>query len=93
MCVTGSNPVGGTNKKGVYNMNYVQCQLRKGNKIDVSWIEEKFAVVGKQIKRKNESTDSWDDGWIVDKTFGKVNEEHVKKMRDLYKHHRKGTDI
>lgn len=73
-------------------MMYVQCELRKGNVIDVSWIEEKFAILQNKIRRKNEE-DVWEDGWIVTATFGKVSETHVKKMRDLYKQHRKGTDV
>lgn len=73
-------------------MMYVQCELRKENVIDISWIEEKFAQVGKSVRRKNEQ-DEWENGWVVTETYGTVNEEHLKKMRDLHKHHRKGTDI
>lgn len=40
-----------------------------------------------------EINDSWDDGWIVTETYGKATEKQVKMQRDLYKHHRKGTDI
>lgn len=78
-------------------MMYVQCNMKKkvenGFLVDTSWIEEKFAVVGKKIKRKTEHDDDWNDGWVITETFGKVSEEQAKQMRDLYKHHRKGTDI
>jgi len=73
-------------------MYYVQCQMKKENYVDVSWIEEKFAVVGKQVKRKTED-EKWDEGWVITATYTKVNEEHIKKIKDLYRHHRKGTDI
>ena len=79
-------------KKEVIFMMYVQCELRRGNVIDVSWIEEKFAILQNKIRRKNEE-DVWEDGWIVTAIFGKVSETHIKKMKDLYKHHRKGTDV
>lgn len=74
-------------------MMYVQCEMRKGNQIDVSWIEEKFAIVGKVIKRKTDQETEWNEGWVVTATYSRMSEEHVKKARDLYKHHRKGTDI
>ena len=73
-------------------MRYVQCELRKGAYIDNSWVEEKFAVVGKKVRIKRED-ETWSDGWVVSKTFGSVTEEQAKTMKDLYKHHRKGTDI
>lgn len=73
-------------------MMYVQCTLQKENKIDTSWVEEKFAVVGKKVRVKNES-EVWEDGWIVTETYGKITAEQAKQMKDLYKHHRKGTDI
>lgn len=74
-------------------MRYVQCELQKGNKIDTSWIEERFAVIGKFVRMKKLDTDEWDEGWVVMKTYGSVSEEQAKHMRDLYKHHRKATDI
>lgn len=73
-------------------MNYVQCELRKGYKVDTTWIEEKYAVVGKEVKRKS-GDEEWDLGWVVTKTYGKVTEEVAKHMRDLHKYHRKATDI
>lgn len=78
-------------------MMYVQCEMRKllavGYLYDVSWIEEKFAVVGKKVKRKTHNDEEWNDGWIIAKTYGKISEEQAKFLRDLHKHHRKGTDI
>lgn len=73
-------------------MMYVQCKLVKGNKSDVSWVEEKFAVIGRKVRVKNES-EVWEDGWVVEETYGKITAEQAKLMKDLYKHHRKGTDI
>lgn len=73
-------------------MMYVQCEIRKGSYVDVTWMEEKFAIVGNTVRRKNEH-EEWEDGWTVTATYGKTSEEHVKKMRDLHKHHRKATDI
>lgn len=73
-------------------MMYVQCELRKNNFVDVSWIEEKFAVSGKKVRRKNEN-EVWEDGWIVTNTYGKITSEQAKQMKELYKNHRKGTDV
>jgi len=73
-------------------MMYVQCEMKRGYAVDVTWIEEKFAKVGNVVKRKNDQ-DNWEDGWVVTATYHKISEQHVKKLRDLHKNHRKGTDI
>jgi hypothetical protein len=45
-------------------INYVQCALEKNGSHHMAWIPEKFAVVDKFIKIKQDD-DSWQDGWQV----------------------------
>ena len=73
-------------------MFYVQCELQKGNKLLVTWIPEKFAKL-KNIVRVKDENDQWEDGWEVKQTYGKITEQQAFAQRDLYKQHRKGTDI
>lgn len=44
-----------------------QCELRKetatGNRVQVTWIPERHAFVGKHLKLKD--GDAWTDGWCV----------------------------
>ena len=78
-------------------MMYVQCKMKKqlefGYLIDTSWIEEKFAVVGKTVKRKTDNDDEWNEGWVITETYGQISEKEAKFLRDLHKHHRKATDV
>ncbi|MFF2532425.1 hypothetical protein ACFVS2_26480 [Brevibacillus sp. NPDC058079] len=69
-------------------MFYVQCKLVSGNSFDTIWIPEKLAKVGKSIIVKETGRE-----WFVKETYGKAHESKVLEMRDLHKHHRKGTDI
>jgi len=69
-------------------MMYVQCSLVSGSLIDVRWIPEKLAKVGKSIVVKDTKVE-----WRVEAIYSKTDEKSVITMRDLHKHHRKGTDI
>ena len=72
-------------------MNHVQCVLTKENKTTVSWIPEKFAVVGKTIKLKDDN--KWEDGWIVQSTGYKLDSSYVIKHSRDYKKTRIASDI
>lgn len=69
-------------------MFYVQCKLVSGSFLDVRWIPQKLAKKGKSIIVKETGME-----WRVEETYGKAHEQQVIEMRDLHKHHRKGTDI
>jgi hypothetical protein len=70
-------------------MTYVQCDLKtKEGHVDTRWIPEKLAKVGKIIVVKEDSS-----RWKITATYGKADERAVIEMRDVHKHHRKGTDI
>lgn len=69
-------------------MIYVQCKLESDSMVDVRWIPQKLAVVGKLVKVKETGR-----LWTVTNTYGKANEDQVIEMRDRHKDHRKGTDI
>lgn len=75
---------------------FQQVSLEKPSKdgvlTDTIWIEAKFAKEGGYVKRKIEGT--WSDGWKVVKAHeGLRTADEVQGARDLYLHHRKGTDI
>lgn len=78
-------------------VNYTQCRLKKkteaGSMHQMSWIPTEFAKVGKVIKLRDEDTDVWDDGWVVEAAYSTRSWEEVNKASQLYKHQRKASDI
>ena len=60
----------------------------------MAWIPDKFAVVGKILKLKNDDKE-WEDGWVV-MSVGKrsaMDEKMLIIHRDEYRYHRGVTDI
>jgi hypothetical protein len=75
---------------------YRQCTYEmpteEGKKVDVSWIPEKFAKVGKKIYF-GKRIDSPEELWTVVSVGGRQKESYlVERMMD-YKHQRKMSDI
>lgn len=73
-------------------MMYVQCKLRKENAVDVAWIEDKKIEVGKIVEIKRPDG-TFDPGWHIEATYGRVDKEQMLVARDVWKDHRKVTDI
>lgn len=70
-------------------MTYVQCDLRQENVMLTTWIpKEKGVGKGARLTLKGE-----EGIWTVDKTYSEATEEQVLLQRDLYRTHRKATDI
>lgn len=73
---------------------YRQCRLSKptanGEFVQVGWIPDKFAVVGKTIRLW--ADDAWDEGWIV-KTAGgnRLAAADVPDFHELSKAHLRAT--
>ena len=67
---------------------YSQCTLQKNNIVQISWIPERFAKVGKILKLKSEN-DIWDNGWVV--TFVGNTDEHIDSPQVAIREHRKRT--
>jgi len=72
-------------------MNYKQCKLVKGAKEQTSWIPERFAKKNKTIKIFE--NDVWEDGWVVEFVGASKSEEYLSDFKDIYRTHRKVTDI
>ena len=74
--------------------NYMQCALQRKDSHHMAWIPEKFAVVGKFIKIKNDD-DTWQDGWevmgVADGT--KKTAKEADAQSQLYKKTRKASDV
>jgi hypothetical protein len=74
--------------------NYIQCALMRENSHHMAWIPEKFAIIDKFIKIKNDD-DTWTDGWKVvgvgDKVVKTASEANAQSQ--LYKKTRKASDI
>ena len=71
--------------------NYYQCQLEggpRGTGFLIAFIPAKYAIVGKVLRLKDEGG-VWEDGWVVKRVFGGVDE--VPNMRRAVKKHRKNT--
>jgi hypothetical protein len=64
---------------------YRQCLLKKGTLVTTSWIPEKFAVLGKVLKLKDDDG-SWDNGWVVEAVYGRLEES---KLPDSHREIRK----
>ena len=75
---------------------YRQCKFEvpteTGKKLDVAWIPEKFAKVGKKIyigeKRPNP-----EEIWVVTHVFDRKSESWLVERQMDYKHQRKMSDI
>lgn len=73
-------------------MAYVQCELRKEGRVEVSYIPQKFAQTGRILELKNNGT--WENGWVVASVYGPPrSDEDVLANRDNYKYHRNNTDV
>ena len=72
-----------------------QCVLvnaeSKNQRVKTSWIPEKFAEVGKVLKLKESG--EWEDGWEVVHVGSRLDSKIVNENSQLYKKHRRGTDI
>lgn len=74
--------------------NYIQCALMRDNYHHMAWIPEKFAILDKFIKIKNDDG-SWQDGWKVVGVGDKVvkTAKEADEQSQLYKKTRKASDI
>ena len=69
-----------------------QCILTKKSKTQVSWIPEKFAILGKFLELQDEKG-NWDNGWKVSQIGDrKISKEVDERSRD-HKKQRKASDI
>jgi len=79
------------------DVNYTQCKLKKktqdGETHQMSWIPSEFAKVGKVLKLRDEGTDNWDNGWVVEAAYSTRTWEEVNRASQLHKHQRKASDI
>ncbi len=69
---------------------YRQCNLKKNNSYQTSWLPEKFAVVGKVVKLRNDETDEWDNGWVVT-AAGENRLPEAPHAEGMIRSHRKAT--
>ena len=75
---------------------HVQCELRRDNgTVDVSWIPEKFAVVGRRVRLKNRKENTWEEGWTVVKAYpeGRRPTLVVEEEERLYLKQREESDV
>lgn len=71
-------------------MMYVQCSLvNEQNHVMTTWLpKEKGIGQGAKISLKDE-----DGIWTITDTYGETTQEQVMLQRDLYRTHRRATDI
>ena len=74
-------------------VKFKQCKMVKkefGREVHtVSWIPEKFAVVGKVLKLKNKEGE-WDDGYVVESASSEAIDEPPDPRQSI-RGHRKAT--
>lgn len=63
-------------------MNYIQCKIRKEDRNDIAWLQDKNLAVGKivEIKRGEGVVDG---GWEIIEMYGTSSLDKIKK--DNYK--------
>jgi hypothetical protein len=71
--------------------NYVQCILKKNNKIQTSWIPERYAVIGKYLKLLENNI--WENGWQVISNGVKVSKNSLEILSQDHKRTRTSSDI
>lgn len=74
---------------------YRQCALEKpttkGNMVQISWIPDKFAKIGKFLKLLENGV--WENGWMVASVGGRqTRDERVDRRKD-HERQREGSDI
>lgn len=71
---------------------FTQCLLIKdGNIYEISWIPKKFALIGNKLRIKRNNT--WESGWVVEKTYQDKPKNWVLVDEVAYKHCRQMSDI
>jgi hypothetical protein len=68
-------------------MLYVQCQLSRGTTRRTAWLPQKFAVVNRVLKIKDE------DGWRVEICGEKMEEKEPEERSRDYLHQREASDV
>lgn len=70
---------------------YTQCELRKKESVQISWVPSEYAKPLQCLDLKEE--DIWSKGWTVTKVYQTVSDNTVKHLSTQYRTHRKRTDI
>lgn len=70
---------------------YTQCELRKKELVQVSWIPSEYAELFKTLDLKEDEI--WSKGWVVTKVFGTKPKDVIEHQSIQYRLHRKTTDI
>ena len=74
-------------------VKYKQCELKRKNVKLISWLPDRYAIVGKFIKLTNENGEQ-EDGWEV-KSVGTtvLSADDANLFSSEHTRHRKETDI
>lgn len=66
-----------------------QCQLQKGDLIQISWIPEFFAVIGAPLRLRDDGV--WVDGWIVREVWQRLPEDQLPDSHAERAAHKRAT--
>ena len=70
------------------SIQYMQCQLDRGNEQQVAWIPVAIAKQGLRI-RFRDSAGGWDSGWVVTQVYGSPRSGRTLNRHDTWR--RKNT--
>ena len=70
---------------------YRQCRLRRDRTHTTSWVPEKLAQKGREVRLKKGN--EWEDGWIIESVGPRAPGGLVRDYEDQHRRHRKITDI
>jgi hypothetical protein len=68
-------------------MKYVQCELKQGDKVQVAWIEERGASVGKNVEIKDDS-----GRWDVTAVYNSIDSKSLQEFQSNSRNFKKKTD-
>ncbi len=57
---------------------YRQCLFRKGESMQVAWVEESKAKLNAQVEIKSAMDDNDKDGWVISEVGARTTEDFLK---------------
>ena len=64
-------------------IHYIQCILKKEKNLQTSWLPEKYAHIGKNLKLLE--NDEWQDGWQVISRGVRISKDSLEILAQSYK--------
>ena len=70
---------------------YKQCKLKKGTRIQTSWIPERGAKKGNIVELKSDGYK--ETGWEVAEVYSRISGKALQEQNSMHRVHRHGSDV